>query len=222
MRLIKGPRVGELMSQEAEKSTRKVILTMLKTQSPLSVSEMSKQLGITEMAVRRHLNTLERDGFLETRLLRQAMGRPTSVYYLTEQADDLFPKKYHQLALDLLNELWEEEGQERIDDLFERRKKKLEGKYQPRMQDKDLKERVTELAIIQNENGYMVEWEQPKENEFVLSEHNCPITQVANTFQQACSCELTLFENLLDAHVERTECLSKGGMKCVYVIRNKE
>jgi predicted ArsR family transcriptional regulator len=208
------------MSQEAETSTRKVILTMLKTQSPLSVSDMSKQLGITEMAVRRHLNTLERDGFLETRLVRQAMGRPASVYSLTEQADDLFPKKYHQLTLDLLGELVDEEGQDRIDLLFERRKNKLVDKYEPRMQKKTLKDRVSELASIQNENGYMVEWEQRSEGEFVFSEHNCPITQVANTYQQACSCELKLFQNLLEAEVERTECLAKGGLKCVYVIRS--
>ncbi|MNI02891.1 Helix-turn-helix domain protein [compost metagenome] len=207
------------MNQEVETSTRKVILTMLKTSSPLSVNEMSKQLGITEMAVRRHLNTLERDGLLETRLVRQAMGRPTNVYFLTQQADDLFPKKYQQLTLDLLGELLEEEGSEKIDHLFERRKNKLNDKYSSRMQDKNLKERVMELASIQNENGYMVEWSQSSEDEYVLSEHNCPITQVANTYQQACSCELKLFQNLLDANVERTACLAKGASKCVYVIK---
>ncbi|MNV72283.1 hypothetical protein D3C71_1653600 [compost metagenome] len=76
-----------------------------------------------------------------------------------------------------------------------------------------------ELASIQNENGYMVEWSQSSEDEYVLSEHNCPITQVANTYQQACSCELKLFQNLLDANVERTACLAKGASKCVYVIK---
>lgn len=208
------------MNQETETSTRKVILTMLKTEGPLSVSDMSKQLGITEMAVRRHLNTLERDGFLEAKLVRQAIGRPTSVYSLTPHADDLFPKKYHQLTLDLLGELLEEEGLNRIEFLFDRRKNRMLHKYHSRMRDKTLKERVSELAAIQNENGYMVEWNQPGEKEFVLSEHNCPITQVANMYQQACSCELKLFQNLLDAEVERTECLAKGGLKCVYVIRS--
>jgi predicted ArsR family transcriptional regulator len=208
------------MNQELETSTRKVILTMLKTQGQLSVSEMSKQLGITEMAVRRHVNTLERDGLLETKLIRQAMGRPSHVYFLTHQADDLFPKNYHHLALDLLGELLEDEGQERVDFLFKRREDKLTRKYQSRMQGVSLVERVSELANIQNENGYMVDWQQQSEGRFVLSEHNCPITQVANLYQQACHCELSLFERLLDAKVERTECLAKGGSKCMYVIQN--
>lgn len=208
------------MNQELESSTRKVILTMLKTQGQLSVSDMSKQLGITEMAVRRHLNTLERDGLIETRLVRQAMGRPTHFYFLTDHADDLFPKNYHHLTLDLLGELLEEEGQERIEFLFKRREDRLVGKYQSRMQAKSLEERVSELASIQNENGYMVKWEQQREGEFLLSEHNCPITQVANRYQQACQCELSLFQRLLGVNVERTECLAKGGTKCTYVIQS--
>jgi predicted ArsR family transcriptional regulator len=211
-----------LMKQELENSTRKVILTMLKTQGQLSVGEMSKQLGITEMAVRRHLNTLDRDGLLETKLIRQAVGRPTHLYFLTDQADDLFPKNYHHLTLDILGELLEDEGQERIESLFKRREDKLMRKYQSRMHAVGLEERVSELANIQNENGYMVDWQKMSEGKFVLSEHNCPITQVANRYQQACHCELSLFERLLDANVERTECLAKGGSKCMYVIQNRK
>ncbi|MEW9698436.1 helix-turn-helix transcriptional regulator [Paenibacillus sp. SI8] len=209
------------MIHELEMSTRKVILSMLKTQGPLSVHDMSKQLGITEMAVRRHINTLEKDGMLDATLVRQAMGRPSNAYSLTPLADELFPKKYMQLTMDLLGELLEDEGHEKIDHLFERRQEKLELRYQSRMKARNLEERVAELAQIQNENGYMVEWSQLGEGEYILSEHNCPITQVANLFQQACNCELTLFQNLLDAHVDRTECLAKGGNKCVYRISQK-
>ncbi|OPH54699.1 transcriptional regulator [Paenibacillus ferrarius] len=206
------------MNAALETSTRKVILSMLKTQGPLSVHDMSKQLGITEMAVRRHIHALEKDNLLETKLVRQAMGRPTNVYTLAPLADELFPKKYMQLTIDLLDELLEGEGNEKIDRLFEGRQDKLQSRYASRMQDKSLEERVAELALIQNENGYMVDWSQVEEGEFVFSEHNCPITQVANVFQQACRCELALFQNLLDANVERTECLAKGGNKCLYII----
>ncbi|MDQ0897161.1 metalloregulator ArsR/SmtB family transcription factor [Paenibacillus sp. V4I7] len=206
------------MNHALETSTRKVILSMLKTQGPLSVHDISKQLGITEMAVRRHIHSLEKDDLLETKLVRQAMGRPSNVYTLAPQADELFPKKYMQLTLDLLDELLEGEGQEKIERLFEGRQAKLEARYQPRMSEKSLEERVAELALIQNENGYMVDWSQLGEDTYMFSEHNCPITQVANTFTQACQCELALFRNLLDANVERTECLAKGASKCVYMI----
>ncbi|UUZ93814.1 transcriptional regulator [Paenibacillus sp. P25] len=209
------------MNQEQEASTRKVIMTMLKTQGPLTVNDMSKQLGITEMAIRRHLNTLERDGLLETKLVRQAMGRPTHTYSLTVAADELFPKKYQHLTLDLLEELAEMAGEEKIDQLFDRRKKRLIEKYEERMEGKPLPERVRALAEIQNANGYMVDWGEQTDGVYVLHEHNCPIAQVALRYNHACGCELSMFQELLGAEVERTDCLAKGGSRCTYIIRHK-
>ncbi len=205
---------------EQKSSTRKVVLTLLKTEGSLSVSDLSRQLGITEMAVRRHVNTLERDGLIEAKLVRQPLGRPAQLYSLTRSADDHFPKRYHRLALELLSELMEEEGEERVGRLFERRKETMYSKYSGQIEGRDLVEKVAELAAIQNTNGYMTEWSQEKAGEFRLTEHNCPISRVANKYQQACACELALFQRLLGAEVERTECLAEGGAKCVYLIRS--
>ncbi|WP_240418924.1 helix-turn-helix transcriptional regulator [Paenibacillus periandrae] len=209
------------MTQEFDMSTRRVVMTMLKTKGPLAVSEIAKQLGITEMAVRRHLNTLERDGLIESKLVRQAMGRPTNLYSLTENADELFPKNYYNLTLDLLGELVEEAGEAKVQLLFERRKEKLIDRYEEQMQGKELGDRVKALAEIQNANGYMVNWSADEDGTFVINEHNCPISQVANQYNHACHCELMMFETLLDANVKRTECLVKGGLKCSYSIQAK-
>lgn len=216
---------------EQDPSTRRVILTLLKTKKSMNVSELAKQLGITEMAVRRHLNTLERDGLVCNSIVRQAIGRPSLMYRLTEEADNQFPKNYQHLVLELLQELEElgdassisevAAGTSPVDRLFEGRKQKLLHKYAPRMAGKNLMERVAELAEIQNANGYMVDWEQNDQGELMIYEHNCPITQVANAFNQACRCELSLFRELLDASVERTECLAKGGTCCTYRIHHK-
>lgn len=202
------------MNMEQESSTRKTILKMLKTEGPLSVSEMAKRLEITEMAVRRHVHTLERDGYIDSHIVRQSMGRPMHVYRLTEAAEVLFPKNYHSLALDLLGEL---EDERLVGQLFDRRKDKLLQKYAAGMAGKSLAERVSRLADIQNANGYMADWMQT-ESGFELREFNCPISQVANRYNEACDCERQLFEQLLDAQVKRTECLAKGDGKCVYRI----
>ncbi|GCL70975.1 helix-turn-helix transcriptional regulator [Paenibacillus naphthalenovorans] len=211
------------MNHGADVSTRKMILTMLKTKGPLSVSEITRELGITEMAVRRHLNTLERDNLIASELVRQAMGRPMNQYSLTEHAEDLFPKKYQHLTLDLLEELESALGEDKVNLLFERRKQRLIRRYENRMEGKSLVDRVLELSDIQNANGYMVELERKEDGSFLLNEHNCPISQVANQYNHACSCELEMFKSLLgkEARVERMECLAKGGSKCAYVIQPK-
>ncbi|WP_314002093.1 ArsR family transcriptional regulator [uncultured Paenibacillus sp.] len=207
-------------------STRQAVLKLLKTKGPGTVGELSRTLGLTEMAVRRHLNALERDEYVTPRVIRQGMGRPAYIYELTEYAEHFFPKNYHVLALDLLEELEQsEEADDLVTRLFEGRKRKLLERYVSRMEGKPLAERVEELAAIQNAGGYMVEVENhdgaPRKDGqavYVLHEYNCPIAQVAGRYQQACSCELALFEDLLDAAVERTECLAKGGGKCSYRI----
>jgi predicted ArsR family transcriptional regulator len=87
------------------------------------------------------------------------------------------------------------------------------------MEGKELVDRVAELAEIQNANGYMVQWEQASDGQYVFTEFNCPIAQVAKQYNEACRCELALFKNLLGAEVECTECLTKGGSKCTYIIK---
>lgn len=209
------------MRQPAGLSTRKQVMQLLKTNGELSAKDLTEYLHITGMAVRRHLDTLERDGLIESRAVRQAMGRPTALYRLTSAADNHFPKKYDTVALDLLGELAQEAGPEMVNHLFDRRKESLYNKYSPAMSDRKWTDQVETLAQIQNDNGYMVELEQVSDEEFVLKEYNCPISQLANQYHHACQCELGLFENLLNANVTRHECLADGDQKCAYVIKKR-
>ncbi len=208
------------MKDELDLSTRNKIMQMIKTSGELTTKELTDQLGITGMAVRRHISILERDNLIESNTVRLPMGRPAAVYRLTAEAEDYFPKKYHSVALDLLAELEGEAGETMVNHLFDRRKATLMQRYEGKMRDKDLERKVAALSEIQNENGYMATWEK-NDNEYVLTEYNCPISQVANKYNHACNCELNLFESLLEADVSRTDCLAKGDKKCVYRIRHR-
>ncbi|PRZ13932.1 putative ArsR family transcriptional regulator [Laceyella sediminis] len=203
-------------------STRKQILLMLKMEGPLTVGEMAERLGVTEMAVRRHINTLERDGLIQARLLRQAMGRPTSQYFLTEKSDEHFPKSYSNFTIDLLHDLEKNFGSELVDQLFNNREERLAEAHQMDFAGKDFSERVRTLAEIQDQKGYMVKVEELPDGSYELIEYNCPIFQVANQYNHACQCELNWFERMLDARVERPECQAKGGQHCVFRIKQKE
>jgi len=207
-------------------STRAQLLHMLKVSGPLMVSEMAGRLGITEMAVRRHLSAMERDGLVGTTLVRQAMGRPSHAYSLTEKAQGLFPSNYHVLALDLLEELEAELNDSgAVKRIFDRRRVKLVRRYRDRMPDGDLREKVRSLAEIQNESGYMADWAAGSgeaEGAFILDEYNCPIAQVAGRYGHACRSELELFRELLDADVERVECIAENGRRCRYLIRERD
>lgn len=210
---------GMTAESRKDSSTRERILMLLKTGGRMNAGDIAGELGLTEMAIRRHMYTLESEGSVNVISVRQAMGRPLHAYELTAQADELFPKNYHLLALDLLGELADDpDTAALIDRMFEGRKKKLLKRYEPRMAGKSLEQKVSELAAIQNAGGYMTEVKAKSDGSYMLFEYNCPIAQVAGKYQQACSCELSLFKSLLDVPVERTECLAKGGGKCSYHI----
>lgn len=199
-------------------STRNAIVYKLRSQGRMQISVIAHQLGLTEMAVRRHMHELAKQGYVNIVSIKQAMGRPLHVYELTSKAEELFPRNYQLLTVDLLSEL-EANAETRplIDKMFEGRKRKLYERYSSHMGQKSLAERLEELAQIQQAAGYMAETKQD-EQYYYLEEYNCPIKGVADQYYQACQCELELFQELLGAPVERIDCLSKGGAKCNYRI----
>ncbi len=214
-----------VMTMKNHTSTREEIIYLLKRNKRMTVTEMAKSLGITEMAVRRHLNTLERDHVIETTLVRQAMGRPIHFYHLTASGDEQFPRNYSGLTVDFLKDIEEVSGTETIDELFKRRENRLQDKYKDRMNTlTEFEHKVNELANIQNEAGYMVDWQRGDDpGTYVLTEYNCPIAKVANEYQQACSCELSLFKRMLQTDaVDRKTCMAKGGDYCCYVIKEEK
>jgi predicted ArsR family transcriptional regulator len=185
----------------------------------MNAGMLAAELGLTEMAIRRHMHELERQGSVSIVPVRQPKGRPLHLYELTTGAERYFPRNYHTLTIDLLAELEADpHTSPLIDRMFEGRRRKLQERYMPRMAGKSLEERVRELTSIQNGGGYMAEMECGDNGEYLLHEYNCPITDVAGTYDQACNCELALFRSLLDVEVQRTECLAKGGSRCSYAI----
>jgi len=204
-------------------STRDEILVMLKTKGALTVSEMSKELGITEMAVRRHLNTLERDELIRSSLVRQAMGRPTNLYSLTEKAQEHFPKTYRDFAKDILDGIYELEGMDKIQQLFDMREERLRARYMEKMPEAlpSIEEKVEALIKIQNEKGYMVDLEETEDG-YYIKENNCPISDIAKQYNHACEGEKKLFTNLLGSEVEAVQCMASGDQKCVYFVKKQK
>ncbi|WP_349774177.1 helix-turn-helix transcriptional regulator [Halalkalibacter oceani] len=197
-----------------ETSSRQIILTMLKRNQEQTVADLAAELGVTEMAVRRHLQGLEKEGLIQARIERQAMGRPTNKYSLTKAGDECFPRNYGELSLGILQDLEKISGVEMIDQLFEQRRHRLEQQYGPEISG-SFAERVAALARIQTENGYMVDYQELEDGSYEFKEYNCPIAKVAKEYPVACKCEHQLFQKLLGTeHVEQKTCIAKGKTSC--------
>ncbi len=205
-------------------TTKEKILDLLKKRTKMTVSQLAQELEVTEMAVRKHLNALDRDAFLMTSEERQPMGRPVQYFSLSAKADKLFPKNYDNLTVDFLNDLHEMQGDEIIDRLFENRGKRLATKYTPFMEHAQTNsEKVQALRDIQVDKGYMADVIERTTNQFELIEHHCPIFEVAKNFKQACHCETSMFKDVLGtSQVERVKCKADGENHCHFMITFEE
>ncbi|HXX80689.1 MAG TPA: metalloregulator ArsR/SmtB family transcription factor [Thermodesulfovibrionales bacterium] len=198
--------------------TREKILLTLKKKGSMSVDGLSREVSITPMGIRQHLLVLERKGIVEYVTKKHGVGRPGFLYRLTETADELFPKGYQDLALDILSDLEMTDGKGKIDGIFRRRKERLAAELIPQLKGMDtLSSRIRAFSDMLQENGYIVELEEHPAL-FRLKQFHCPILKVARRFKEACDYDLQLYRELIGEAVRREQCISDGNQSCEYVI----
>jgi predicted ArsR family transcriptional regulator len=206
---------------ETPESTQEAVLLHLKRSGELAVGDLCKILGITSMAVRRHLASLQKEGLIESRIVRQSRGRPTYRYKLTEKAETLFPSGFHNLATDLLDLVFEQAGHKGVMELLNRRNDRLAQKLRVRVENKEPKQRVEEVAKIFTEFGYMTEWEPLPDGNFIIYQRHCAVHDLANQYRQMCILEPRLMENLLGMKVTREQYILKNDPVCGYIVHCK-
>lgn len=100
-----------------ERSTRNRVARSILDHGPSTVAELAGRLGLTQAAVRRHLDALAADDIVQAREQRvygaRTRGRPAKVFALTACGRDAFDQSYDQLAADALRWIAEREGGER-------------------------------------------------------------------------------------------------------------
>src|SRR4029453_17239417 len=213
------------MTEQAESApTRRAVLDLLKRNGEQTVAQLGAALGLSGVAVRRHLEALEPIGLVRQTPRPQGRGRPAYVYALTEMGHDLFPRNYHQLVAQLLEAATSELGPDAVVRLFDPRQHELAELYAGRPKGRPLPELARALAAIQDENGYMADCSSAGDGRFVVSEHNCAIARVAGAWPTACAHELALFRQLAgpEVEVERVAHIQAGDPVCAYVLRAAE
>ncbi len=193
-------------------STKDKILELLKKTGFMSVNDLTERINITHMAIRKHLNQLEKDDLIQSSELKQPMGRPLQLYSLADRGERLFPKNYEGITLEFLHDIEKSYGAKLVEELFKKREGRLTEEISARLTHLPDSDKVKELVRIQNEKGYMADFTQLEANTFELVEHNCPILAVAQEYTVACSCETRMFQEILKSH-----CDTSNSIKCYEV-----
>lgn len=201
-----------------ENPTRKKIIMLLKKSEHLTVAEMSKEMGITSMAVRQHLMSLEKRGIINYTTRKYGIGRPVFLYKLTGKAHDFFPKSYGPFLSEFLSIVERMDGRKKIRRIFLERKERILSERQLALgKNGTTEDKVRTLASLLDKDGYMVELDVRKES-LELREYNCPIYTLVGDYPEACSMELDMYRQIFGQKVERIECQRDGSPACVYMI----
>lgn len=202
---------------------RRALLLRLRHDGPSSPEGLASGLGVSRTGVLQQLHALEEAGLVSRQAVRHGVGRPRHVYDVTPAAQDLFPTNYDGLASGLLAAIRAIGGEDLVNGVFDERRRMTRDRIRQRMAERlpaqaRLLERARELAVIQDEQGYLAEALIGADGVIRLVERNCAIHRVAADNGAACQAELDLFREILGPDVERETHIAAGDRCCTYRI----
>lgn len=202
---------------------RRELLLRLRHDGPSTPERLATDLGLSRTGVLQQLHALEAAGLVSRAAIRHGVGRPRHEYDVTDAAQDLFPTNYDGLASGLLAAIRAIGGDVLVEGVFEERRRITRERVRQRMADRlaadaPLVDRARELAVIQDEQGYLAETLIGADGVIRLVERNCAIHRVSSEHAAACQAELDLFREVLGAPVERETHIAAGDRCCTYRI----
>lgn len=192
--------------------TKLKILERLRTQEA-SVTDLADEMGISRVAVHKHLEDLTREGLVRARVEKcEGRGRPKQVFAaVDEQAG------YARLCDEVLSHIQELFGAGAVLQVLSRRNERLAETLAPRLAGLSLEDKLCVLAGYLTEQGYQAHCYE-ENGHWYLEQGRCPKLALSSGHVELCQAELQLYERLLGVPVVREERIAAGGECCRYRI----
>jgi DeoR family transcriptional regulator, suf operon transcriptional repressor len=203
-------------------STKQDILNLLLKQGQATAQALAETLSISPQATRRHLKDLQDEGLIQHEAVQAGMGRPNYFYRLSPAGRDQFPDRYDTFAVSLLDTLADSIDKAQFNDILRKQWERKALEYRERVGTGDLQERVARLVALRQAEGYMAEYHalEAEQPQYVITEYNCAISHIAESFPTICGHELEMFAMALEGcKVERTHWMANGEHQCGYLVQ---
>lgn len=216
------------MTATQNPSTKEDILRYLLKQEQSTAQQLADHFEISPQATRRHLKDLEDEGLIEHETVQVGMGRPNHIYKLSRAGRARFPNRYDEFAVSLLDTLADTIDRTQFNDILRKQWERKALEYRDLVGTGTLQERVMRLVELRKAEGYMAEYhlvdstdaEHPR---YIITEYNCAISHIAETFPTVCGHELEMFALALEGcKVERTHWMVNGEHQCGYLVQEDQ
>jgi predicted ArsR family transcriptional regulator len=195
---------------------QRLLSQLLEHKSGLTIDELAASLEITRSAVKQHLLSLERNGYVARSSSRKTAGRPRQIYVLTDNGVDTFPKKYSWFSRVLFESLCQRVGKEELAQYMFDLGVDMSAAAIPRLVGKTRLERVVEIVKIMNETGFVARVIAPDKGASLprVECKNCVYHDLSKDHSEVCQFDLGFLSGLMGAAVEHQECMQRGGDAC--------
>jgi predicted ArsR family transcriptional regulator len=199
------------------------VVDYLVTCEHATTTEIAESLGLTDAAIRQHLEALVDTKLVEKIAVRPTgRGRPPTAYRLMASAHHHLPDRHDTLSTELLEAVQTALGTEALDQVLAARADHQHETYEALLPNRRaaLGDRVAALAALRTSEGYVAESSRERDGSVLLVEHHCPIGDAARACGSLCDSEIAVFRRVLgkSVTVERTQHLMAGDARCAYRI----
>ena len=216
-------RVDEAAASGIESPTRDRLLRVILEHGPITTPALVEHLGLTETAVRRHVENLHSAGLIDAHDGggHRRRGRPAKSWVVSPAGHSALTSDYDHLAGQAVRFLAETGGPEAVEAFAQRRVAQWEDRYASRLTSagEDTEARTTLLVEALSADGYAASARPVGDGASPLTgiqlcQGHCPVQHVAAEFPQFCEAETEAFSRLLGVHVQRLATLAHGDHVC--------
>jgi predicted ArsR family transcriptional regulator len=205
-----------MLTKQLLNTTRGRIVTLLQ-QSPRTVEDLSSQLGVTANAVRAQLSTMERDALVRRIGRRPGTTRPSQVFEITPEVEQLLSRAYIPLLSQLVHTFAESLPGAQVETLLRKTGKAL-GKQLTagRRPSGSLRSRAALASQLLNEQlGALTHVEQ--NGALVIRSAGCPLSALTGKHPGVCLAMESLVGHIVGAPTRQC-CVRDGRPRCCFEI----
>ncbi|GGM68419.1 MarR family transcriptional regulator [Thermogymnomonas acidicola] len=200
----------------AERDLR--IIGALKRFGEMSLSEVASQVSMTRMGALKRLASLEEKGIVGRREVRQGVGRPMHIFFLTDRAETILQASYGKLLTEFIDYLERDGRRSVITDFISARYEVQAQAYSLKCSGLEGEELMKRIEGLREEDGYMPQLIKGV-GCYELLQFNCPILFVSRRVREACGMERKMLSCVTGMDVQVSHTIAENGKVCRFIFR---
>lgn len=203
------------MNTTEKLKTRIRVIDLLRREQQ-TVDQLARVLGVTDNAVRMHLEALEREGVVRQVGVRRSgtAGKPATLFEVTPEAETSYSRVYAPVLSTLIGTLADRFSARELEAVLRETGRRLGGLQSP---DAELMERARAASALLNQLGALTTVHSANGSGVVLRGATCPLAVAVAAHHEVCMAVEELVSALVGTKAQR-QCVYSPKPACRFLL----